>query len=154
MRTFNVTDFHLLLKLLDLFLFRYIVDEVTGDWRKQHNEELHNLYSSSNIIRVIKSRRIGWAGHVARMGEKPNACRISVGKPEGKRPLGRERRRWVYNIEIYLTDIEWSSMGWNDLAQDRDQWGALVNTVRNLGFPMKYSEVLSGCVTSGFSRRA
>jgi hypothetical protein len=71
---------------------------VTGDWRELHNEELHNLYSSPNIIRMIKSRRNRWAGYVARMGETRNACRILVGQPEGKRPLGRPRRRWVDNI--------------------------------------------------------
>jgi hypothetical protein len=73
-------------------------DDVMGDWRKLHNEELQNLYSSPNIIRMIKSRR-RWNGHVARMGEKRNAYRILVGKPEGKRPLGRPRRRWVDNIK-------------------------------------------------------
>jgi hypothetical protein len=78
---------------------------VRGDWSKLHNEELHNLYSSPNIIRMIKSRRMRWAGHVARMGEKRNAYRILVGKLEGKRPLGRPRRRWVYNIEIDLREI-------------------------------------------------
>jgi hypothetical protein len=77
-------------------------DEVKGDWRKLHNEELHNLYSSPNIIRMIKSRKMRWAGHVARMGEKRNAYRILVEKPEGKRPLGRSRRRWVDNIKIHL----------------------------------------------------
>jgi hypothetical protein len=76
---------------------------VTGDWRKLHNEELHNLYSSPNITRMIKSRRMRWAGHVARMGETRNAYKILVGKPEGKRPLGRPRRRWVDNIKMYLT---------------------------------------------------
>jgi hypothetical protein len=75
-------------------------DEVMGDWRKLHNEELHNLYSSPNIIRMIKSRRMRWAGHVERMGETRNAYRILVGKPEGKRPLGRPRRRWVDNIKM------------------------------------------------------
>jgi hypothetical protein len=68
-------------------------DEVTGDWRKLHNEELHNLYFSPNIIRMIKSRRMRWAGHVARMGDKRNAYRILVGKPKGRRPLGRPRRK-------------------------------------------------------------
>jgi hypothetical protein len=75
---------------------------VTGDGRKLHNEELHNLYSSPNIIKIIKSRRMRWAGHVERMGETRNAYRILVGKPEGKRPLGRPRRRCVNNIKIYL----------------------------------------------------
>jgi hypothetical protein len=80
-------------------------DEVTGEWRKFHNEELHNLYSSPNIIRMIKSRRMRWAGHVARVGEKRNAYRILVGKPEERRPLGRPRRRWVDNIKIDLREI-------------------------------------------------
>jgi hypothetical protein len=92
------------------------------------------LYSSPSIIR-IKSRRIIWVGHVARMGEKRNACRISVGKPEGKRPLGRPRRRWVDNIKMDLRDIGWDGMDWIDVAQDRDQWRALVNTVRNHQVP-------------------
>jgi hypothetical protein len=78
---------------------------VTGGWRKLHNEELHNLYSSPSIIRMIKSRRMGLAGQVARMGEKRNAYRILVGKPEGKRPLGRSRRRWVDNIKMDLREI-------------------------------------------------
>jgi hypothetical protein len=76
-----------------------------GDWRKLHIEELHNLYSSSNIIRMIKSRRMRWAGHVARIGETRNAYRILVGKPEEKRPLGRPRRRWVVNIKMDPREI-------------------------------------------------
>jgi hypothetical protein len=110
-------------------------DEVTGDWRKLHNEELHNLYSSPNIIRMIKLRSMRWGGHVARMGEKRNAYRILVGKPEGKRPLGRPRHRWVKNIKIDLGEIGCYSMDWIYLAQDRDQWRALVNTVMNLRVP-------------------
>jgi hypothetical protein len=110
-------------------------DEVTGEWRKLHNEELHNLYSSPNIIRMIKSRRMRWAGHVARMGEKRNAYRILVGKQEGKRHLGRPRRRWVDNIKIDLREIGWDGMYWIDMAQDRDQWRALVNTMMNLRIP-------------------
>jgi hypothetical protein len=82
-------------------------DDVTRDWRKLHNEELHNLYSSPNIIRMIKSRKIRWAGHVARMGETRNAYRILVGKPEGKRPLGTPRRRWVDKIKMALREIGW-----------------------------------------------
>jgi hypothetical protein len=96
-------------------------DEVTGDWRKLHNEELHNLYSSPNIIRMIKSTRMRWAGHVARMGEKRNVCRILVDKPEGKRPLGRPRSRWVNNTKMDLREIRLDGMDWTDLAQDRDQ---------------------------------
>jgi hypothetical protein len=86
-------------------------DEVTGDWRKLHNEELHNLYSSSSIIRVIKYRRIRWAGHVARMEQTVNAYRILLGKPERKRPLGRPNRRWVDNIKIDLREVEWGGYG-------------------------------------------
>jgi hypothetical protein len=101
--------------------------------RKLHNEELHNLYSSPNIIRIYKSRRMRWAGHVAQMGANRN--RILVGKPEGKRPVGRQRRRWVYNIKIDLREIQWDVMDWMNLAQDRDQWRALVYTVMNLWVP-------------------
>jgi hypothetical protein len=104
-------------------------------WRKLHNEELHNLYSSPNIIRMNNSRRMGRAGHVPRMKEKRNANRILMEKPEGKRPLGRSRRRWVNNIRMALEEIEWDGMGWFDVAQDRDQWRALVNTVMNLRVP-------------------
>jgi hypothetical protein len=110
-------------------------DEVTGGWRKLHNEELHNLCSSTSIIRMIKSRRMRWAGHVARMGEKRTAYRRLVGNPEGKRPLGRPRRRWVDNIKIDLREIGWVGGDWIDLAHDRDQWRALVNTVMNLRVP-------------------
>jgi hypothetical protein len=84
---------------------------------------------------MIKSRRMRWAGHVARIGKKRNAYRILVGKPEGKRPLGRPRRRWVDNIKIYLREIGWDGMDWIDLAKDRDQWRVLVNTVMNLRVP-------------------
>jgi hypothetical protein len=110
-------------------------EEVTGDWWKLHNEELHNLYSSPNIIRRIKSRRMRWAGHVARMGETRNAYRILVGRPEGKRPLGRPRSRWVDDIKMDLREIGWDGMNWIELARDRDQWRALVNTVMNLRVP-------------------
>jgi hypothetical protein len=90
------------------------------------------VYYSPNIIRMIKSRRMTLAGHVARMGEKRNAYRMLVGKPERKRPLGRQRRRWVDNIKIDLIEIGWDGMDWIDLAEDRDQWKAPVNTVMNL----------------------
>jgi hypothetical protein len=89
-----------------------------------------NLYCSPGIIRIIKSRRTRWAGNVARMGEKRNEYRILVGKSKGKRPLGRPRRRWKDNIRIDLREILWGGMDWIDLAQDRDQWRALVNTVK------------------------
>jgi hypothetical protein len=94
------------------------LDEVTGGWRKLHNEDLHNLYSSPSIIRMIKSRRMKWAGHVACMGTKRNTYRISIGKPEEKR-----RRRKD------LRDVGWSGMYWINLAQDKDQWRAVVNMV-------------------------
>jgi hypothetical protein len=84
---------------------------------------------------MIKSRRMRWAGHVARMGEKRNTYSILVRKPEGKRPLGRQRRRWVGNIKIDLREIGWDVMGWIDLAQDRDQWRVFVQTVMNLRVP-------------------
>jgi hypothetical protein len=80
-------------------------DGVTGGWRKLHNEELHNLYSSPSINRIIKSRRVRWAAHVAQMGEKTNVYRLLVGKPEGKRPLGRPRCRWMDNIKMDLLEI-------------------------------------------------
>jgi hypothetical protein len=82
-------------------------DEVTGEWRKLHNEELHNLYSSPDIIRQIKSRRMRWAGHVARRGEARNVYRVLVGKPDGKRPLGRPRRRWEDGIKMDLRETGW-----------------------------------------------
>jgi hypothetical protein len=103
--------------------------------RKLYNEEFHNLYSSPKIIRMIKSRRMRWAGHAARMGEKRNAYTILVGKPEGRRQLGRPRRRWVDNNKIDLREIGWDGVDWVDLAQDRDHWRALVNTVMNLRVP-------------------
>jgi len=80
-------------------------DEVTGEWRRLHNEELNDLYSSPNIVRVIKSRRMRWAGHVARMGEERGVYRVLVGKPERKIPLGRPRRRWVDNIRMDLQEV-------------------------------------------------
>jgi hypothetical protein len=110
-------------------------DEVTGGWRKLHNEELRDLYSSPNIIRIIKSRRMRWAGHIARMGEKRNACRLLVGKPEGKRPLGRTRRRWMDNVKMDLLEIDWGGVDWIGLAGDRDKWRALVKAVMNLQVP-------------------
>jgi hypothetical protein len=94
-------------------------DGVMGGWRKLHNEELHNLYPVSSIIRIIKSRRMRWAGHVVRMGEKRNVYRLSVGKPEGKRPLGRPRRRWIDNIKMDFLEIELTVVDWIGLAKDR-----------------------------------
>jgi hypothetical protein len=110
-------------------------DEVMGKWRKLHNEELRDLYSSPSIIRIIKSRRMRWVGHVARMGEKMNAYRLLVGKPEGKRPLGRPRRKWVDNIRMDLGEMGWGDVDWFDLGQDRNRWRALVNSVLKLRVP-------------------
>jgi hypothetical protein len=109
-------------------------DGVTRGWRKLHNEELHNLYSLPSIIRIIKSRWM-WAGHVAQMEEKRNVYRLLVGKPEGKRPLGRPRRRWIDNIKMDSLGIGLSVVDWIGLAQDRYRWRALVNAVMNLWFP-------------------
>jgi hypothetical protein len=110
-------------------------DVVTGGWRKLHNKELHDLYSSPSISRIIKSRRMRWAGHVARMGEKRNTYRLLVGNPVGKRPLGRPRRKWIDNIMMDLLEIELSVVDWIGLAQDRYSWRALVNVVMNLCVP-------------------
>ena len=110
-------------------------EKVTGEWRRLHNEELNDLYSSPNIVRVIKSRRMRWAGHVARMGEERGVYRVLVGKPEGKRPLGRPRRRWVNNNRIYLQEVGCGYMDWIGLTQDRDRWRTLVSAVMNLRVP-------------------
>jgi hypothetical protein len=96
-------------------------DEVTGEWRKLHNEELHVLYSSSNIIRQIRSRRIRCAGHVARVGEDRNVYKVLMGKTEGKRPLGRPRRIWEDGARMNLRKTVWASVDWIHLAQDRER---------------------------------
>jgi hypothetical protein len=97
-------------------------DEVTRGWRKLHNEELHGLYSSPSIIRVIKAKRMIWAGHVARIGEVRGAYNILVGRPDGRRPLGRPRRRLEDNIKMDLGEIGFGDVDWIHLAQDRDMW--------------------------------
>ncbi|KAJ4443576.1 hypothetical protein ANN_05250 [Periplaneta americana] len=102
-------------------------DEVTGEWRKLHNTELHALYSSPDIIRNIKSRRLRWAEHASRMGESRNAYRVLVGRPERKRRLGRPRRRWEDNIKMDLREVGCDDREWINFAQDRDQWRAYVN---------------------------
>jgi hypothetical protein len=102
-------------------------DEVKGEWRKMYNEELHILYSSPNIIRQIKSRIMRWEGHVARMREERNVYRVLMGKPKG-----RPRGRWEDGIRVHLREIDWGSVDWIQLAQDRNRWRALVNTVINL----------------------
>jgi hypothetical protein len=100
-----------------------------------HNEELHNLYPSPGTIRIIKLRRIRWAGYVVQMGEERNMHRLLVGKPEGKRLLGRPRRMWIDNIKMDLLEIGLGVVDWIGLAQDRDNWRALVNLVMNLRVP-------------------
>jgi hypothetical protein len=126
---------NLILQLLYNRIFGPKRDEVTGGWRKLHNEELHVLYSSPSIVRVIKTRKMRWAGHVACMGEERGAYNILVGRLEGRRPLGRPRRRWEDNIKMYLWEIGFADVDWIDFAQDRDRWRALVNTVMNLRVP-------------------
>jgi len=110
-------------------------DGVMGEWRRLHNEELNDLYSSPNIVRVIKSRRLRWAGHVARMGEEGGVYRVLVGKPEGKRPLARPRRRWVDNIRMDLQEVGCGYVDWIGLAHDRDRWRTLLSAAMNLRVP-------------------
>ena len=110
-------------------------DEVTGEWRKRHNEELNDLYCSPNILRVIKSKRMRWEGHVARVGERMGAYKVLVGKIEGKTQLGRFRHIWEDNIKMDLQDVGCGDVDWTELAQDRDRWRTLVKTVMNLRVP-------------------
>ena len=105
--------------------------QLTGEWKRLLNEELNDLYSSPNIVRVIKSRRMRWAGHVARVGEERGAYRVLVGKPEGNRPLGRPKRRWVDNIRMDLQEVGCGYVDWIGLAQDRDRWRRFVSAVMN-----------------------
>jgi len=108
---------------------------VKKEWRKLHNVELNYMNSSPSIVRVIKSRRMRWVGHLARMEESRGAYRVLVGKSEGKRPLGRTRRRWEDNIKMGFQEVGYGSMDWIELAQDRGRWRALVNVVMNLRVP-------------------
>jgi hypothetical protein len=103
--------------------------------RKLQNEELHDLYSSASIIRIIKCRRMRWAGNVARVGKNRNACMLLMGKPMGRRLLGRPRHRWVDNIGIGLLEVGWGDVDFIGLAQDRNRWRVLVNSVLNLRGP-------------------
>ena len=109
-------------------------DEVKGEWRRLHNEELNDLYCSLNKVRVIKLRRMRWAGHVARMGVEREVCRVLVGKPEGRRPLGRPRCRWVDNIRMDLQEVGGGYVDWIGLAQDTDRWRTHVSAVMNHRF--------------------
>ena len=107
-------------------------DEVAREWRKLHNEELNDLYCATNIVRVIKSIRMRWVGHVVHMSEERGVYRVLVGKPGGKRPLGRPRCRWVDNIRMDLQEVGCGYMDWIGLVQDRDRWRTLVSAVMNL----------------------
>jgi len=123
------------LKLFENMVLRRIFgprrDEVMGEWRRLHNEELNDMYFAPNIVRVIKSRRMRWAGHVSHMGEERGGYRVLVGKPEGKRP----RRRWVDNIRLDLQEVGYGYMDWIGLARDRDRWWMLVSALMNLWVP-------------------
>jgi len=110
-------------------------DDVTGKWRKLHKEELNDLHSLPNTVRVVKSSRMRWAGHVARMGKDRRVHRVLVGKLEGKMPLGRPRRGWEDNIKMDLKEVGVGRGDWMELAQDRDRWRALVGTVRDFRVP-------------------
>ena len=128
-------------------------DEVTGEWRRLHNEELNDMYFSPNIVRVIKWRRMIWAGNVARMGEEKGVYRVFVGKPEWKRSLGRPRCRWVDNIRMDVQEVGCGYMDWIGLAQGRDRWRTLVSAVMNLRVPWNVWNFLTNCKPVSFSRR-
>jgi len=125
----SLFDFHRAVHLYTVYIVR------TGEWRRLHNEELNDFYSSPNILRVIKSRKMRWDGHVARMGEERGVYRVLVGNPEGRRPLGRPRRKWVNNIRMDFQEVGCGYMDWIGLAQDRDRWRTLVSAVMNLRVP-------------------
>jgi len=110
-------------------------DEVTGEWRRLHNEELNDLYYSTSIVRVIKSRRIRWAGYVERIGERRGVSKVLLGKLEGRRPLGKPRQRWEDNIKMDLQEVGCSGMDRIKLAEDKDRQRAVVNAVMNLWIP-------------------
>ena len=119
-------------------------DEIRGEWRNIDNEEhslvcntqeMNDLYSSPNIVLEIKSRRMRWAGNVACMGDRRGVYKVSLGKPEGKKALGKPRRRWKNNIKMDLQEVGCEGMDWIELAQDRDSWRTLVNVVMNIRVP-------------------
>jgi hypothetical protein len=110
-------------------------DEVTGEWIKLHNEELRELYSSPSLVTLFRSKRMSWACHLSRMGEKRNAYRLLVKMAVGKRQLSRQSRRWMDNIRTDLREVGWGDVDWIALAQDRNNWRALVNSVLNLRVP-------------------
>jgi len=144
------------LRVLEKMVLRRIFgprrEEVTGEWRRLHNEELNDLYSSPNIVRGIKSRRMRWAGHVARMGEEMGVYRVLVGKPEGRRPLGRPRRRWTDNIRTDIQEVGGVFMDWIGLAQDR-QVADACECGNEPSSSVKCGGFLTSCRPVSFSRR-
>jgi hypothetical protein len=128
-------------------------DKETREWRKLHNE-LNDLYSSPSIVRVIESRRMTWVGHMARMGKRRGVYRVLVGKPEGKRPLGRPRNKWEDNIKMDLQEVGSGGRDWIKLAQNREGWQALVNVVMNLQIPYNVGNFLTSLEPVSFSRRS
>jgi hypothetical protein len=120
-------------KAAEIHIIQHII--ISASWRRVHNDELHSLYSSPYIVRVIKSRRMRLAGHVARMGEGRCVYRVLVGRPEGKESLGRPRHRQEDNIKMDLWEIGIDGTNWIRLAQYRVRWRAFVNPVMNLRFP-------------------
>jgi len=124
-------------------IFGHKRDEVTGEWRKLHNEELCGLYCSLKTIRIIKPRRKRWEGHVARMGERRGVYRVLVGKPERKSPLESPGCRWEDNIKVDLQEVGWD-MDWNDTAQNRDRWRSVVQAVIKLQLPQNAGNFLTG----------
>jgi len=116
-------------------IFGAVRDEETGEWRRRHNEELHNLYASPDIVRVMKSRRLRWAGHVARMGNERTAARVWEGKPNATRLLGRPRRRWEDNVKADLMEIGRGNTSWVELTRDRNLWRACVDEAMNFRVP-------------------
>ena len=149
----NTELYFLMFFIPKCYIFGPKREEVTGEWRRLHNEELNDLYSSPNIVLLIKSRRMRWAGHVARMGEDRGVYRVLVGKPEGKRPLGRHRRRWADNIRMDLQEVGCGYMDWIGLTQDRDRWRTLVSAVMNLRVPWNAGHFLTSCKPVSCSRR-
>jgi len=125
----------------------------TGEWRRLHNEELNDLFSSPNIVRVIKSRIMSWAEYVVRMGEERGVYRVLVGKSEGKRALGKPMRRWVGNIRMDLQEVGCGYMDWIGLTQDRYRWPTLVSAVMNLRVPWNAGNFLTSFKSVSFSRR-
>jgi len=117
-------------------------DELTGEWRKLHNKELNDLYSSPNIAQVVKSRIMRCAGHVARMGESRGVYRVFVWKPEGKRAVRRPTHRWEQNIKMDLQEVGYVGTDWSTVAQNRDTWQALMKAVMNLQGSIKCREFL------------